>query len=262
MRSPAEPGGEGRWHTRRSRWATGALLLALGAGLLGLAAGPGYRFGLWPLGTAFTLMRWSVYGGSAAILLALVGAIRTRPGGRRRGFRRSLAGLAIGLVVVGLPLGFLSTARGVPPIHDITTDPDDPPAFEALLARRAGAPNPPGYAGEEVAARQRAAYPEIQPLRTDLPPERAFEAALVAAERMGWEIVGAAPSEGRIEATDTTFWFGFKDDVVIRVRPENVGSRIDLRSKSRVGISDLGTNAARVQRYLTELSGRIAGAGS
>jgi uncharacterized protein (DUF1499 family) len=237
-------------------------VLALLAAVAGLAAGPGYRFGIWPLGTAFTLMRWAVYGGMAAILLALVGLIRTRLGGRRRGFRRALAGLAIALVVVGLPLGYLRTARGVPPIHDITTAPDDPPAFEAILPRRAGAPNPAAYPGEEIAVQQRAAYPEIQPLSVDMPPDRAFDAALAVAERMGWEIVAAAPSEGRIEATDTTFWFGFKDDVVIRVRAANSGSRIDVRSKSRVGVSDLGTNAARIRGYLAELSDRIAGAGS
>ena len=262
MRSPAQPGGEGRWHARRSRFATAALALAVLAAGAGLAAGPGHRFGVWSLATAFTLLRWSVYGGMAAIPLALIAMIRTRPGGRRRGFLRALAGLLIALVVVGLPLGYLRAARNVPPIHDITTAPDDPPAFEAILPRRAGAPNPAGYAGEEIAAQQRAAYPELQPLSADMPPARAFDAALATAETMGWEIVAAEPSEGRIEATDTTFWFGFKDDVVIRVRPAASGSRVDVRSKSRVGVSDLGTNAARVRAYLEALADRMADAGS
>lgn len=237
-------------------------MLAVLAAVAGLAAGPGYRFGIWSLGTAFTLLRWSVYGGMAAVPLALIGMFRARPGARRRGFLRALAGLLIALVVVGLPLGYLRAARDVPPIHDITTALDDPPAFVALLPHRAGAPNAPDYPGEEVAAQQRAAYPEVQPMSVDLPPARAFDAALAAAEAMGWEIVAAEPSEGRIEATDTTFWFGFKDDVVIRVRAGDPGSRVDVRSKSRVGVSDLGTNAARIRSYLEALARRIADARS
>jgi uncharacterized protein (DUF1499 family) len=93
-----------------------------------------------------------------------------------------------------------------------------------------------------------------------LPPERSFEEALATAVDQGWEIAAAVPAEGRIEATDTTLWWGFKDDVVIRITPENAGSRLDIRSKSRVGLGDVGTNAARIEAYLEKLEERISGA--
>jgi len=87
-----------------------------------------------------------------------------------------------------------------------------------------------------------------------VPPPVAFSRALEAAERMGWTLVANNPAEGRIEATDTTFWYGFKDDIVIRVTPAGAGSRVDVRSVSRVGRSDIGTNARRVRRYLAKLA--------
>jgi uncharacterized protein (DUF1499 family) len=87
------------------------------------------------------------------------------------------------------------------------------------------------------------------------PPARAFDRALDAARGLGWEIVGVEPAEGRIEATDTTFWFGFKDDVVVRIRPEGSRSRIDVRSLSRVGRSDVGANARRIRRFVERLEG-------
>jgi uncharacterized protein (DUF1499 family) len=162
----------------------------------------------------------------------------------------------ISLVVVAVPLAYLRTAQGVPPIHDITTDTENPPLFEAILPLRADASDPAVYAGEEVAAQQRGAYPDIKPQTLPVPPDEAFERALVAAGEIGWEIVAAEKGEGRIEATDTTFWFGFKDDVVIRIQPAEAGSRIDVRSTSRVGVGDLGVNAARIRRFLEELRER------
>jgi uncharacterized protein (DUF1499 family) len=247
--------------TRRRRVAkvtTLALVLAVAAALAGLAAGPAYRFGLLPMGSAFGLLRSAAYGGIAAALLGLVGMAIARPKGRRRGFYRALAAFVIGLVVLGVPLSYLWQARTVPPIHDVTTDTENPPQFLAVRPLRADDPNPASYGGPEVAGQQREAYPDIQPLRLGLPPDQAFRRALEAAREMGWEIVRADYPARRIEATDQTFWFGFKDDVVIRVRPAEPGSRIDVRSTSRVGQSDLGVNAERIRSYverLKELSG-------
>ncbi len=141
----------------------------------------------------------------------------------------------------------------MPRIHDITTDTAHPPEFVATLPLRAGAPNPPGYDGKEVAELQRKAYPDIRPLELPVPPQQAFSKALAAAEAMGWEIVAQDPAAGRIEAVATTLWFDFKDDVVIRVAEAGRGSRIDIRSKSRVGRSDIGTNARRIRAYLERL---------
>jgi uncharacterized protein (DUF1499 family) len=203
------------------------------------------------------LIRWSVVAGIAAAAIALVGVIRGRLGGPRRGFWRALVGLAIALPVVLVPLYYLMyVAPRVPPIHDITTDTEDPPAFDAVLPLREGAPNPPQYPGSEVAAQQRAAYPDIVPLSTEMGPDLVFRHALAAAREMGWRIVASDPTEGRIEAVDQTPWFGFLDDVVIRLRSQGEGSRIDVRSKSRIGVSDLGTNAERVRAYLDALQSR------
>lgn len=233
------------------------LALALVAGLALLIAGPGHRFGLWSFGTGFAILRFAVYGGLAAAVISAVGLVLARLRGRRRGLFRALAGLAIGLITVGIPANQLRIARSVPPIHDITTDLEDPPAFEAILPLRADAPNPAEHAGAQLAAQQQAAYPDLRPLVVAVPPERAFDAAVAAASELGWRIVAADVAAGRIEATDRTFWFGFVDDVVVRIRPEDTGSRIDVRSTSRVGVSDLGTNAARIRGFLEEVRSRL-----
>jgi uncharacterized protein (DUF1499 family) len=147
----------------------------------------------------------------------------------------------------------MDQAKRVPPIHDITTDTDRPPEFVAVLPRRADAPNGVEYEGAEIARQQREAYPDIGPLRLPLAPGEAFARALAAARASGWEIVGADSAAGRIEATATTAWFGFKDDVVVRIAPEEGGSRVDVRSVSRVGKSDVGANAERIRKYLARL---------
>jgi uncharacterized protein (DUF1499 family) len=140
------------------------------------------------------------------------------------------------------------------PIHDITTDTEDPPPFVALLALRRTTFNGAEYGGEKIARLQKAAYPDIQPHDLAEPPARAFERSLAAARAMGWRIVAAVPEEGRIEATATTPLLRFKDDVVIRVTSRGAGSRIDVRSKSRLGRSDLGANAKRIRAYFRALS--------
>ena len=178
-----------------------------------------------------------------------------RPGGSHRGFGLAALGLLIGLIIMGIPWQWRLTARRVPPIHDITTDTEEPPAFRTILPLRmaASAPNSPDYGGPAIAAQQRAGYPVMGPALLDLTPQQAFERAIAAARAMGWEIVESNATEGRIEATDTTFWFGFKDDVVVRVVQAGPGSRIDVRSVSRVGKSDVGTNARRIERYLAKV---------
>jgi uncharacterized protein (DUF1499 family) len=121
------------------------------------------------------------------------------------------------------------------------------------VEQRQGASNAIEYGGPEIAAQQHQAYPDVRPVTLSDPPARAFERALAAARAQGWEIVAALPAEGRIEATDTTRFFGFKDDIVIRVKAEGAGSRVDVRSLSRVGKSDVGKNASRIRAYLSAL---------
>jgi uncharacterized protein (DUF1499 family) len=239
--------------------ATIGLVIAVLAAVVGLSAGLGYRFGWWSLGTGFGLLRYAAYGAIAAVVISGIGMMLASPGRGRRGLYRAIAGLVIGAVVFGVPWSFRHAARQAPPIHDITTDPGDPPPFAAILPLRAEASNPSDYGGEEIAAQQRAAYPTIQPVDTSLPPEQTFDLALATAKDQGWEIVASAPSEGRIEATDTTLWFGFKDDIVIRIRPDASGSRLDIRSTSRVGRGDTGTNAARIEAFLEDFEARTKG---
>jgi len=141
----------------------------------------------------------------------------------------------------------------VPRIHDITTDTEHPPQFVALRPVREQSPNGAAYGGREVAAAQKQGYPDVIPLLLPVPPDRAFAKCEAAARALGWEIVAAAPAEGRLEATATTRWFAFKDDIVVRVAPALDGSRVDIRSVSRVGQSDLGANAARIRAFLIAL---------
>lgn len=162
-------------------------------------------------------------------------------------------GLMIGLITVLVPLYWLRAAQQVPPIHDITTDVEHPPRFLAVLPLRNDAPNSAEYGGREIALQQAKAYPEIAPALLDVTPEQAYQRALAVARKMGWNIVYENPAEGRIEATDTTRWFGFKDDVVVRITLAGQGSRVDIRSASRVGLSDAGANARRIEAFLKRL---------
>jgi uncharacterized protein (DUF1499 family) len=141
----------------------------------------------------------------------------------------------------------------VPRIHDISTDTENPPLFVAVLPLRKDAENTAVYGGKEVADQQRKGYPDIQPLLLGVPPQVAFARALDTAESMGWTLVASNPAEGRIEATDRTLWYGFKDDIVIRVAPSGSGSRVDVRSVSRVGRSDIGINAQRIRQFIAKL---------
>lgn len=240
----------------RSRLALLGFSLALLAALALAISGPGHRFGLWDWRTGITILKWAAYGGIGAASVSLLGAVLARPGGGRRGFVFALLGVVIGLAAAAIPWQMKRTAGSVPPIHDITTDSENPPKFKAVLPLRAGAPNPAVYGGADIAIQQLRAYPDIVPAILDLSPAQAFERALATAREMGWTVVEADKAAGRIEATDRTLWFGFVDDVVIRVTPAAAGgSRVDVRSLSRVGRSDLGTNAKRIRAFLARLKG-------
>ncbi len=236
-----------------SRWARSGFALSVLASLIVMMSGLGSRCGWWHFGTGFMFLKWGVYLGLLAVSTSLIASIVTRPSGKRHGFMWAILGFFISLVVVGLPWSWLQTARRVPPIHDISTDTENPPPFVAILPLRKDAPNSAEYGGSEIAAQQRTAYPDVKTATLNLSPDQAFAQALTTARKRGWEIVSADLKEGRIEATDTTLWFGFKDDIVIRIIPGDKGSRIDLRSVSRVGRSDVGTNARRIKNFLDQL---------
>ena len=232
-----------------------ALALAVIAAAL-LTVGPiGWRAGWWHFRFAFqTLMPWAAYFGIAALVVSVLTLLLGRSRIESRGIAIAIVAFTAGGLIAYVPWHYDQIRQQAPPIHDITTDPDNPPAFVAVAAlREAAGPDRVAYEGARVAEQQRLAYPDIQPLTLGLAPAAAFNRALDTAQRMGWTIVAADDAAGRIEASDRSRWFGFTDDIVIRIIPSSSGSRIDLRSSSRVGRSDFGVNAARVERYLSAL---------
>ena len=231
-----------------------ACLVSAAAVLLLALAGPIYRTGLVELQSAFQLLRWAAYVGVAGMTVAFAaGLFAYWRGGRRTQLLASLA-FVLGLLAFAVPFQLQRMARSLPPIHDVTTDLDNPPTFEAVVPLRANAANTLERS-PELARQQREGYPDIQPITLSIPRDQAFDNALVEAQEEGWQIVTADKSTGRIEATDTTRWFGFKDDIVVRLTPWGSGTRVDMRSVSRIGRSDVGTNARRIRRYLDRLRG-------
>lgn len=223
--------------------------------LLLLASGQYYQ-STSNLFTAFAMMRYSAYGGIVAVVLVIVYLVWRRAQGVQL-LVLLLSGL-LGLTAFYLPYQQQQKAQSVPPIHDITTDPDNPPTFVAIVPLRADAPNPPDYAGGEIIQQQRDAYPDLMTLTLAKSETEVFDAALAVVEDLGWELVDANQNEGRIEATDTTRWFGFKDDVVVRIKPGMGGAtKLDVRSKSRVGRSDIGKNAERIRGFTAKLNDEL-----
>ena len=240
-----------------------ALALAMIAVAL-LALGPiGWRVGWWPLRFALlTLMPWAAYFGIAALIVSAATLAFGWSRIESRGIGVAILAFAVGGLIAYVPWHYDQIRRTVPPIHDITTDPDNPPTFIAAVpVREAAGDNSVAYEGAKLADQQRRAYPEIVPLTLALPPGAAFSRALDTAQRMRWTILAVDDAAGRIEASDRSRWFGFTDDIVIRITPSGSGSLIDLRSSSRLGRSDFGVNAARVKAYLDALRAASGGSG-
>jgi uncharacterized protein (DUF1499 family) len=233
--------------------AFGFLVAIVGVIIL-VASGFGYRFGVWSLHAAVGVLGVGGWVSLVGGLLSLFAAVLTRPGTGRRGFMLSVLGVILGLGSFGEMVNWQLSTRSAPAIHDITTDFANPPTFTAALQTQSGMSSPGQYAGAAVAAQQRAAYPEIGPAELPgLPPGAAFRIALAAARNSGWNIVIADSAGGRIEATATTPWFGFTDDIVVRIGPSDNGSRVDVRSFSSAGQDDADSNARRVRQYVAQL---------
>ena len=239
----------------------------LGAGLailalILLAAGPlGWRAGWWHFRFAFAwLMTGSAYVAIAAAVVCLLALALGWSRFEARTVAMTCAALVLAAALIYVPWQYDRTRKTVPRIHDITTDTDNPPVFVAALPQRAAEQaNPVAYEGPEVARQQKAAYPDVAPLEVPLAPAEAFRRALDTARAMrGWTIVDADPASGRIEASQTSPWFRFTDDVVIRVAAAGDGSRVDMRSVSRQGRSDFGVNAGRIRTYMTALRSRAS----
>ncbi|MBK8196890.1 MAG: DUF1499 domain-containing protein [Acidobacteria bacterium] len=277
----------------RGKLAGFALAFAIFSILWFAAAAVGTKLGLWTwqFGLGKMTIGWGPMLLMAALglsVIALIVSLIAAP--RKKAFMLAFGALLISGLAFGRVAAFGINAAQLPPLHDIQTDWDNPvQPSDALVTQReaTGALNPieddpvidaaadgrwPGMGGKRVAEVQEAAefdtathenpketpYPHIAPLDTAAAPDVAYARALEAVKARGWTVVLAEPQEGRIEATEESYWFGFKDDIMIRVRSEGEGSRIDVRSTSRVGLSDLGANARRVRDLLDEIEARIA----
>lgn len=197
-----------------------------------------------------------------ALLLSLAAFVSIWIEGRA-GIGAAIAAMAISLLLLGYPAYIGVRAYKLPLIYDITTDPLDPPRYEALARVRPRDANPVAYAGLYAADQQRRAYPDIGPLTVNAAPQATYDAAYAVINKRKWRIVDArapqaARREGRIEAVARTPIMGFRDDVVVRVRADGNGARIDIRSSSRYGSFDFGANAARIRGLMNEIDDTIA----
>jgi uncharacterized protein (DUF1499 family) len=238
---------------------TAAILLAIGVA----AAGPGARFGVWDYGAGLNIIRQLalpvMIAGGLALIAFLYAIVRARP----LAWTPLLAAIVAG-AAASVPLQMKAKAEANPFIHDITTDFENPPAI--LAAADLPRKNPPAYVGAEPAPRsepqisiaeaQRQAFPDIAPLELLIGVSEAATKAKAALAQMKMEILAEGPDGDaagagwRIEAVSTSQWFGFKDDFIVRITPTESGARVDVRSKSRVGLSDLGANAERVRAFM------------
>jgi len=242
---------------RLSQWLliAGFVLGVMCAGAMVLS-GVGYRLDLWHFRTGFMILRWAFWGAAAAVVLSAAGL--AIPGARTRtAIALGAIGLVVAAVAVYIPWTWKQTLDSLPYIHDITTDLDNPPAFVTARGLRKEGDHPVEYDGPEVAEQQRKAYPDLVPLETSQPAEKVFEAAKSVIAAMGLELADADPLTLRIEATDTSLLYGFTDDMVVRIAKTVEGARVDVRSKSRVGRSDLGQNAKRIRTFLTRLKAAL-----
>lgn len=224
---------------------------AIGAVLLLLTSGLGARLHLWHFRTGFTLITAAAYIGLCCSLLALISGVLSWRKRHPGGVLVSVIALILAVAAFSVPVYWKIQRESYPRIHDISTDLDHPPRFVAVSSLRKTAVR---HGGAEVAAQQLKAYPDLKTVVLPLSKDQAFQHALGIARDLGWEIVATAPAEGRIEATDTTRWFGFKDDISIRIYPAGDRSLLDIRSVSRVGVSDVGTNAKRIRAFLAKLA--------
>jgi uncharacterized protein (DUF1499 family) len=255
-----QPSAESNWSGKI------VFMLGLGSIVLGLVAALGSGWGLWDFRFGFQLLMAAF---AMAVMAPLVGfAVAWWTKRKGRATKRPLrwAGMALGGAFSLWMLSFVYTAQSVPAIHDISTDLADPPQFRMLAVRADNLDQIPGEgdAGmkgmnpqQRWAALHAKAYGDVRSVRIAMPVADTIAKAERLAKVRNWEIAVSDPVEGRLEATDTSRFFRFKDDVVLRIRPteDRTGSIIDMRSISRVGVSDLGVNAKRVRSFLADMAG-------
>ena len=217
------------------------------------------RFGFLELKPALATFFGALAFALLSILVGLAGAIAIWQDGSR-GISRILVAFLISAALLAYPAYLALQYRKLPRIHDITTDPIDPPRFDALARLRSGdGTNPAVYAGLYSAEQQRIAYPDIETVELEIPVQRAYEITLQLVNKRKWLVIDERSPQpprriGRIEAVARTPIMGFREDVSIRVTPDGEDSRVDIRSASRYFESDLGSNAARVRKLIDDIN--------
>jgi uncharacterized protein (DUF1499 family) len=238
------------------RLARFAFFMACVAAVVVAVSGPLHRYIGVDIDLALMVFRYGFYLAAAAIALALATIVPTRPGERRRGFLAAVLALMVGAAAAWAPVMLFLRAHQAPPISDVSTDTSNPPPLVITLQlRQESRQGGDGSYPVANAALQRSAYPDIGPITLAVSPADAFKRVDAVAMALGWDVVARAPPDGRIEAIDTTKWFGLQDDVVVRIKADGNGSKIDIRSKSRTGTSDLGANADRIRLFTEKLKG-------
>jgi len=217
------------------------------------------RFGFLEVRPALATFFGALACAGLSILVGLAAFVAIWQNGSR-GMGRILVAMLIALTILAYPAYLGLQYRKLPAIHDITTDPIDPPRFDALARLRASdGANTAVYAGLYSAELQRAAYPDVEPVDLDVPVLRAYEITLALVTKRKWLIIDERAPQlprriGRIEAVARTPIMGFREDVSIRITPDGDGSRVDIRSSSRYFESDLGSNASRVTRLIDDIN--------
>jgi Protein of unknown function (DUF1499) len=243
--------------SRLAIWARRAALFSLIATILAIII---VRSGLLEFRPALATVGGALAFSAVALLLAFAAFVVIWREGLM-GIGYSLTAIGIGIALLAYPSYLAVASYRLPWIYDITTDPIDPPRFEALARIRPRDANPVIYAGLSAAELQRNAYPEIETLEQEATAQASYEAALAVVTKRKWNIVARRPPErgreGRIEAVARTAIMGLREDVVIRVRADGRGSRIDMRSSSRYGSFDFGTNAARVRTLIDDIDDAV-----
>lgn len=256
----------------KQKWLLWISLGTLGLGILTLlitvVAPLGYRLNLWSYRTGFAILRtmvpvWLYIAGIVAVITAVIGflANKWQMENMTRLVELGAASVLISLTTWYMPQTYLEPdGDPYPSIHDISTDTINPPEFDALLPLRVDADNGVEYGVSRdmnpalLVELTKQAYPDLlEPVILDVSPDTAFDRAMNAVNQLGWKIVDANKAAGRIEASESTFWFGFTDDIVIRLVSMSSGIRIDARSVSRVGKGDVGINAIRLRAFFEAL---------
>lgn len=247
-----DTGGVAMTGLQKALAALGLLVALVAGGVIG-TAGIGHKYGAWNFDFAWsTLIRYgfiaAVAGGALALLGLVIGLLR----GKLGGFFTALIAIAVAAGVAYVPWTMREKAASLPAITDITTDFDNPPQFVALANMREMSESGSAYKPEN-AAKQEQAYPDIATLVTPQSVPAVFGKASAAIKKLGWTLAEAVPDQGRIEATSVSEWFGFKEDVVVRIVPEGSGARVDIRSASRAASTDFGANAEHVRALIAAM---------